>query len=79
MKNKFFHFACRRCASTVSKWTRQLPTNVHAYRVTCSRCDRFVGWGNERQRQQLIHSDRSIETAIAVVEPPGATLEGWFK
>ena len=79
MKNKFLNFACGRCVGTVSKWTKLPPKEVHAYRVTCSRCDRFVGWGNERQRQQLIHSDRSIETAIAVVEPPGATLEGWFK
>ena len=78
MKNTFFNFACRRCGSTVSKWTRLLPTNVHTYRVTCSRCDCFVGWGNERQLQQLIRSDRSIETAIAVVEPPGATLDDYL-
>ena len=75
MKNKFLNFACRRCGSTVSKWTKLLPTNVHAYRVTCSRCDCFVGWGNERQRQLLL-AWQPLETDV---ESPGATLEGWFK
>ena len=78
MKNKFLNFACRRCKSTAAKWTRLLPTNVHAYRVTCSRCDCFVGWGNERQRQQLfLLTGRS--KLYCRCQPPGATLEGWFK
>jgi hypothetical protein len=78
MKNKFLNFRCKKCKSKTAKWTKLPPTKVHAYRVTCSRCDCFVGWRNEPQLQQLIHSGRSIETAIAVAEPPGATLEDYF-
>jgi hypothetical protein len=78
MKNKFLNFRCSKCFRKITKWTRLPPREVHAYRVTCGRCNCFVGWGNEPQLQQLIDSGQPIDTAVAVAEPPGATLEDWF-
>ena len=76
MKNRHLNFRCKKCKSKTAKWTRLPPTKVHAYRVTCSYCDCFVGWGNERQFQQLLNAQQPIETDV---ESPGATLEDWFK
>ncbi len=78
MKNKFLDFHCRKCNSETSKWTRLPPSKVHAYRVTCSRCDCFVGWGNEPQFQQLLDARKPLVTAIADVESPGATLKDYL-
>jgi hypothetical protein len=78
MKNKFLDFHCSKCNSETSKWTRLPPKEVHKYRVTCSRCDCFVGWGNETQLQHLIYTRQPIATAVADAEPPGATLEDYF-
>jgi hypothetical protein len=78
MKNKFLNFRCKKCISTVSKWTRLPRREVHANRVTCSLCNCFIGWGTEPQLQQLLHARQPIVTAVAVVERPGATLEDYF-
>ena len=78
MNNKFLNFQCKQCNGTVSKWTRLPPNEIHKYRVTCSHCGRFVGWGTEPQLLQLVHVHQPIATAVAVVQPPGATLDDWF-
>jgi hypothetical protein len=75
MKNKLLTFHCKRCRSKVSKWTRLPPNEVHTYRITCSRCHLFIGWGTESQFQQLLDARRPL---VADVEAPGATLEDWF-
>jgi hypothetical protein len=78
MNNKLRNFRCNKCISAVSKWTRLPPTEVHTYKVTCSRCGCFVGWGSELQLQRLIHCGQNMDRAVAVAEPPGATLEDYF-
>ena len=68
MKNRYLNFRCKKCKSKTAKWTRLRPTKVHAYRVTCSYCDCFVGWGNERQFQQLLDAQQPLVTDV---ESPG--------
>jgi hypothetical protein len=59
-------------------WAKLPPAEIHAYRVACKRCERFVGWGTEPQHQQLLYARESIETVQARVEPPPATLKDLF-
>jgi excisionase family DNA binding protein len=58
-----------------SYWDGRSRRITVAYRVTCSFCGCFVGWGNERQFQQLLKSQQPLVTDV---ESPGATLEDWF-
>ncbi len=78
MTNRFLNFRCRKCSSTIIKWTRQSPNAFHKYRVSCSQCDSFVGWGKASQFQQLLAAGQHFVTAVAEVESPGATLKDWF-
>jgi hypothetical protein len=78
MKNKFLNFRCTKCSRKMTKWARLPPKEVHAYRVTCSHCNCFAGWGNQAQFEQLIDSEQSFDMALAPAELPGATLKDWI-
>ena len=38
-----------RFALTSTTWAKQPPRSIHAYRVECAQCKRFLSWGTEKQ------------------------------
>lgn len=76
--NKVVNFRCKKCNSTIIKWTRLSPKEFHKYRVTCSQCGCFVAWGKASQFQELLASGQNFVVAADEVEATGATLKDWM-
>ena len=66
---------CPRC-QTQTIWKELPPSSVHAYRVTCSLCDRFLMWGT---RVQLNIAQANWGVRNLVNYQPPATLEAFFQ
>ena len=78
MTDKILNFRCKKCSSTIIKWTRQPPSAHHKFRVSCSQCDRFVCWGKASQLQALLAAGQHFVHVTAEVEFHGATLKDWL-
>jgi len=69
---------CEHCGTKKTSWQQQSPQSNHAYKVTCSGCDKFIKWGT-KDEYELLTKRKLTEFVAYSPEPPFATLDKFFE
>jgi hypothetical protein len=62
-----------------STWTQLGPDDIHAYRVTCTKCNKFIKWGTRGELIELRHTHAVKREVPFAAGPPKNTVDMLFK
>lgn len=66
------------CHEPASKWLEEPPISMHAYRVQCGRCHKFVKWGTQSELDERLKLSQNLTVIAYELPPPKATLDKFF-